>query len=103
MGFADRRNYQEMWRGHSILYRLSTGESANKLMVYPMPLISELIQDVDKAMWYCSLDMSSGFWVVEMMERARSISAFITPSGLFEWLRMPLGLKNAPQMYLRLI
>ena len=54
-----------------------------RLMVYPMPLISELLQDMDKAMWYCSLDMASGFWVVEMTERARSISAFITPSGLF--------------------
>ena len=38
-----------------------------------------------------------------MNERARSISAFITPSGLFEWLRMPFGLENAPQVYQRLI
>ena len=74
-----------------------------RLMVYPMHLISELLQDMDKAIWYCSLDMASGFWVVEMTERARSISAFITPSGLFEWLRMPFGLKNAPQIYQRLI
>ena len=72
-------------------------------MVYPMPLISELLQNMDKAMWFCSLDMASGFWVVEMTERARMISAFITPSGLFEWLRMPFGLKNAPQIYQRLI
>ena len=55
-----------------------------RMMLYPMPLISELLQDIDKAMWYCSLDMASGFWVVEMTERAISISAFITPSGLFE-------------------
>ena len=74
-----------------------------RLMVYPMPLINELLQDMDKALWYCSLDMASGFWVVEMTERARMISAFITPSGLFEWLRMPFGLKNAPQIYQRLI
>ena len=72
-------------------------------MVYPMPLISELLQDMDKAMWYCSLDMASGFWVVEMTKRARMISAFITPSGLFEWLRMPFGLKHALQIYQRLI
>ena len=38
-----------------------------------------------------------------MTERAKLISAFITPSGLFEWLRMPFGLKNAPQIYQRLI
>ena len=72
-------------------------------MVYTMPLISELLQDMDKALWYFSLDMASGFWVVEMTERARLISAFITPRGLFEWLRMPFGLKNAPQIYQRLI
>ena len=68
-----------------------------------MPLISELLQDMEKAMWYCSLDMASWFWVVEMTERARSIPAFITPSDLFEWLRMPFGLKNASQIYQRLI
>ena len=65
-----------------------------RLMVYPMPLIGDLLQDMDKAMWYCSLDMASGFWVVEMKKRARSISAFITPSGLYEWLWIPFGLKK---------
>ena len=38
-----------------------------------------------------------------MTEQARAISAFITPSGLFEWLRMPFGSKNASQIYQRLI
>ena len=66
----------------------------SRLMVYPMPLINERLQDMDKAMWYCSLDMASGFWVVEMPEQARTISVFITPSGLFEWLLMPFGLEK---------
>ncbi|CAI5722015.1 unnamed protein product [Peronospora effusa] len=67
------------------------------------PIVRIYARYKDKAMWYCSLDMASGFWVVEMTERARMISAFITQSGLFEWLRMPFGLKNAPQIYQRLI
>ena len=68
-----------------------------------MPLINELLQDMDKALWYCSLDMDSGYWVVEMTERARMISAFITLSSLFEWLGIMFGLKNAPQIYQRSI
>ena len=66
-----------------------------RLIVYPMPLISDLLQDMDNSMWLCSLNMASEFWVVEMTARAREISAFITP-GLFEWLRISFGLKNAP-------
>ena len=38
-----------------------------------------------------------------MTEQARSFFAFITPSGLFEWLRMPFVLENASQIYQRLI
>ncbi|POM77204.1 Reverse transcriptase [Phytophthora palmivora] len=82
-------------------YRLIN--SLTQLMVYPMPLINDLLEDQDKVLWYCSLDMASGFWVVTMTDRARAISAFVTPFGLFEWNRMPFGLKNAPQIYQRLI
>ena len=72
-------------------------------MVYPMPLISELLEDLDSALWYCSLGMASGFGVVSMKERARFILAFVTPLVLFEWLRMRFGLENAPQIYQRLL
>ncbi|OWY99523.1 reverse transcriptase [Phytophthora megakarya] len=82
-------------------YRLVNG--LTQLMVYPMPLVTDLLEDLDKYRWYCSLDMASGFWVVPMTDRARLISAFITSFGLFEWLRMPFGLCNAPQIHQRLI
>ncbi|OWY98749.1 reverse transcriptase, partial [Phytophthora megakarya] len=68
-----------------------------------MSLINDLLEDLESTLWYCSLDMASGFWVVKMTDRARLISAFVTPFGLFEWNRMPFGLKNAPQIYQRMI
>ncbi|KAE9263088.1 hypothetical protein PR003_g33284, partial [Phytophthora rubi] len=47
-------------------YRLVNG--LTKLMIYPMPLINDLLEDLDKVLWYCSLDMASGLWVVSMTD-----------------------------------
>ncbi|GMF54406.1 unnamed protein product [Phytophthora fragariaefolia] len=82
-------------------YRLVKG--LTQLMVYPMPVVNDLLEGLDKYLWYCSLDMAIGFWVVPMTDRARLISAFITPLGLFKWRHMQFGLCNAPQNYQGLI
>ena len=66
------------------MHRYRLVNDLTQLMVYPMPLMNELLEDLDSALWYCSLDMASGFWVVSMTERARLISAFVIPLGLFE-------------------
>ncbi|OWZ12467.1 LOW QUALITY PROTEIN: reverse transcriptase [Phytophthora megakarya] len=68
-----------------------------------MPLINDLLGGLDKPLWYCSLGMASGFWVVSMTPRARLVSALITPFGLFEWTGMPFGLKRASPIYQRIV
>jgi hypothetical protein len=74
-----------------------------KLMIASMPLIDDLLVNFEAVMWMCSFDACSGFWSVGMTERASEISPFICPLGHFQWLRMPQGLKNAPQIYQRMI
>ncbi|OWZ15075.1 reverse transcriptase [Phytophthora megakarya] len=84
------------------IIRSSTSPWASPIVIIARVNV-DLLEDLDKALWYCSLDMASGFWVVPVTDRAREISAFITPFGLFEWSRRTFGLKNAPQIYQRLV
>ncbi|OWZ05101.1 reverse transcriptase [Phytophthora megakarya] len=55
-----------------------------KLSRYPLPLIDDLLTDFNAAAWFMSLDMASGFWEIQMTERAKLISAFICPFGHFQ-------------------
>ncbi|KAE9082143.1 hypothetical protein PF007_g22388 [Phytophthora fragariae] len=73
------------------------------IMEYAMPLVDDLLTEMQAYLWFCSLDAASGFWAVMMTRRARKISAFVCALGHFEWLRMALGLKNAPMIYQRMI
>lgn len=38
-----------------------------------------------------------------MSERAKEISAFVTPGGLYQYTKMPFGMRNAPTTFQRMI
>ena len=50
-----------------------------------------------------SLDLLKGFWQVPLTDRAKEISAFVTPDGLYQYKVMPFGMKNSPATFQRLI
>ncbi|GMF49766.1 unnamed protein product [Phytophthora fragariaefolia] len=62
--------------------------SVTAIMEYAMPLVDDLLTDMEKYLWYGSLDAASGFWAVMMTQRARKISAFVCWSAFAERVRM---------------
>ena len=66
---------------------------------YYMPLIDELILKVAEIMFLSKLDMSKGFYHVALEVGDREKTAFVSPVGKFEFVRMPFGLRNAPAMF----
>ena len=63
---------------------------------YPLPRIAG-------ATWFSCLDLSAGYWQVEVDPRDKQKTAFTTRRGLFEYNVMPFGLCNAPATFERLM
>ena len=62
------------------------------------------MESLVRARFFSTMDLKSGFWQVKMSEKSRQYTAFTIGSmGIFEFLRMPYGLCNAPATFQRLM
>lgn len=70
---------------------------------FPLPNITEILDNLGKAKYFTCLDCFSGFHSIKMNEQDSPKTAFSTDIGHYQFNRMPFGLKNAPATYQRLM
>ena len=70
---------------------------------YPLPRVEDCIDRVGKAQYVTTFDLLKGYWQIPLTERAKKLSAFVTPRGLYQYRVMPFGMKNAPATFQRMI
>ena len=66
---------------------------------YPIPRGLETMESLVGARYFSTMDLKSRFWQLKMSKESRQYTRFTVGSmGMYEFLRMPYGLCNAPAM-----
>ena len=69
----------------------------------PIPRIADCIDQIGNAKFVSTFNILKGFSQVPSTQRASEVSAFVIPSGLYQYKVMPFGMKNAPSTFQRMV
>ena len=71
---------------------------------YALSRIEQTLESLASSRIYSTLDLTSGYWQVEMAEECKPYTAFtVGPLGFYECETMPFGATNAPATFQRLM
>lgn len=68
---------------------------------YPLPTIEDVLPDLNGARVFSVCDVKNGFWHIQLEEKSSLLTTFATPMGRYRWLRLPMGISPAPEIFQR--
>lgn len=77
-------------------------ENLNKAIVrqnYPIPTLEELTSKVRDKKYFTVLDLKDGFWHATLDPDSSELCSFTTPYGVYKFLKLPFGVKCAPEIF----
>ena len=69
----------------------------------PLPRTNDTLNTLAGSQWFTTLDLLSGFWLVQVADEDRETTVFCMTKDLYEFTVMPFALCNSPATFQRLI
>ena len=67
----------------------------------PTANIQDCLDKLSDASYFSTIDMAQGYKQVPLSPKDKEKTAFRSPVGLWQWTRVPQGLKNSPATWCR--
>ena len=65
------------------------------------PLINELLQKFNGVTYMSTTDLATGYWQIPLHDSSRKYTAFLHNSKMYQFCRIPFGLKTAGSAFIR--
>ena len=70
---------------------------------YPSPTVEDMVASIPDAKVFSVVDAKAGFLQIKLDYESSLLTTFNSPMGRYRWLRLPFGIKSAPEMYQRIM
>ena len=66
---------------------------------YPLPRISDTLQNLEGFRYATSLDLNMGYYHIRLSDRSADMCTIITEFGKFRYKRLPMGVASSPDIF----
>jgi Reverse transcriptase (RNA-dependent DNA polymerase)/RNase H-like domain found in reverse transcriptase len=70
---------------------------------FPLANITDIFDSLAGAVYFSTLDLSQGYYQMEIKESDRPCTAFVTDKGQYQMRKLPMGLKISPSSFSRMM
>ena len=91
---------------NSIVHMVSDFRKSNANLIrmpYPSPKISGIMQELKGFQYVTALELNMGYYTIRPDPRSHDMCTIITPCGKYEYLRLPMGIMCALDIFQEIV
>jgi hypothetical protein len=105
-----KKSYESEWAAPTFVQKKKTGDvriltdfrrlnDMLKRKPFPLPKINDLLQRLEGFQYATAIDLSMGYYHIPLDKESSQLCTTILPWGKYQYLRLPMGIKNSPDVF----